>query len=77
MTGLPPCACGHLECLHVPGGGSCTAGCDCRGYVRRTRLADEVPGIDPYAGLGLRCVHHSDGSIDTYGPGGSAEADHG
>lgn len=42
------CCCGHPGQLHVPGGGSCTAasgGCDCRAFVRRTRLVDEVPGI--------------------------------
>lgn len=44
------CCCGHPYQLHLPGGGSCTAssgGCDCRGFTRRTRLADEVPGITP------------------------------
>lgn len=38
------CCCGHPGQLHVPGGGPCTAGsggCDCRAFVRRTRLADE------------------------------------
>lgn len=42
---LPPCACGHLQCLHIPAAasaGRCTgAGCDCRTYVRRTTLPDE------------------------------------
>lgn len=35
-TPQPMCLCGHLESLHVPGGGSCTAasgGCDCRSYL--------------------------------------------
>lgn len=49
------CCCGHAGQLHVPGGGSCTAasgGCDCRAFVRRTRLVDEVPDIAPLDSVG-------------------------
>lgn len=44
MTTLPPCVCGHLETLHVPGGGSCTAGCDCRGYTQPLDGPASPPG---------------------------------
>lgn len=46
----PDCVCGHALQLHVPRSGSCTTahgGCGCYGYTPRTRLADEVPGIEP------------------------------
>ena len=55
MTPTPPCACGHLATLHMPhgGGGRCTgAGCDCRSYVRRTTLPDELLRIPADS-----CVH--------------------
>ncbi len=29
----PPCACGHLHVVHVPGEGRCTGPCDCPAYT--------------------------------------------